>query len=370
MADPVSPKKAERFHDMDLARAIILLTGVFFHAAFLYSMQEDWYATSSFKWHPFDLQIAFMRMFRMEALFIVSGFFSAMLVSRSGSKGFVINRFIRMGVPLAVCGLAFNSGMIFLSDESSQAGWTWLGYIASGRWQAHLWNVGNLLGYESIIFSILWMFPRLHASLSDSKWVTWSAIPAYLAIGVVAYAIWQVAPSVPVVPILIHPEQFAMYANAYLLGYVIHQNAALRESLFRPVPMLLAVVGLFLLRRWIGNQDGLVEALGVWIKPIDLAQHLARALLLFGFVRTFQTDNIWVKRISLASYTIYIVHMPLQIALFRLIDPVLPNLFGYFAVSSVSLGLSWWFHVSVVERWKWAGFLVNGKVYTPRTRSF
>ncbi|MCB9495440.1 MAG: acyltransferase family protein [Fibrobacteria bacterium] len=303
---------------------MILLTGVFFHAAFIYSPAEtDWFVRSAFQNSVFDTGIAFIRNFRMEALFIVSGFFSALLVSRSGSRGFMVNRAIRMGVPLLFCGIIFNGIMVYFSDDPSRPTWNFRDYVMEGQWQAHLWNVGNLLGYEVVIFSCLRLLPRIHRWIADSAWVAWLALPGYVLVTLAATRVWGRSPDLPFIGIVLHTQLMADYLAPYLLGYVLHQNAGLRRIVFR-WPWSVSALGSLLGIRWTMSQFGAWDSIPhIGHESFDILQRLVFSLILFGLFTRFQTGNPWVKRISIASYSIYLLHLPLQILLFRALDPYL-----------------------------------------------
>jgi len=366
---PASPTSNERIYYMDLARSLILLTGVFFHAALLYQDEDNqmhlhWFTPvlSSF--------LSFIRSYRMEVLFVVSGFFSAVLVSRRGTGGFFRNRLVRMGVPLLFCGILFNP-FPYLFLPSPSIPWLHLGFFVSGEWMNHLWNVANLLVYEATMFSLLTISPKFHPWLARIRIGAPLALLVYMVVWIAANWIWEWLPSFPGANALVFAGALPLYAPAYLLGYAVHQNKRLRESLFDWRIMLPTMVGFFLLEHALSHRiETLANDGSRWVAYFNVLKHILRGCLLFSLVRAFETRNVWVRRIAIASYTIYILHLPLQMLLLEWIPPLRHGYPAFFLLSLVPILVVWTFHVQVVERWNWAGFLFNGKIYDNKTRSF
>ncbi|HOX52276.1 MAG TPA: acyltransferase family protein [Fibrobacteria bacterium] len=358
---------SERIYYMDLARCVILLTGVFFHAAFVFS-NPQWMVVSPWRSEILDAFVQFVRGFRMETLFLVSGFFSAVLVTNRGSKGFFLNRMVRMGVPLVFCGLLFNGMAVMLQDKPIIP-WRDAEYFISGTWMLHLWNMANLMVYEAAIFSTLWLVPSLHRKLAEMRIRIPVALFLYLIAVVGLYWIWYRLPSFRGSEMLFQPIALATFAPAYLLGYTVHQNKALREGLFDLRLSIPLAFGLFTLVHAVGHfLPQYAES-----RPLRMLinlEHISWTLLLFSVVRRFETRHIWVRRIAISSYTIYILHLPLQIALYRYLPAVREGWGAFLFLSIVPIVVVWIFHVQVVERWGWAGFLFNGKIYNDKTRSF
>lgn len=347
---------------MDLARCVILVTGVVFHAAHIFA-NTGWMIAS--EWHSAYLSgfVGFVRGFRMEALFLVSGFFSAVLVTRRGSKGFVANRMVRMGVPLLVCGLVANPFISLFADDRFRQ-WTWAEHILSGGWMYHAWNVGALLVFEALMFASLWFLPGIHGWLSKTRLPALAVLVAYMAIltgiGFLSSRWGGLLPGM-----VVFDTGVFVYWPAYLLGYAIHQNVKLRDTLFdwrfAWGMVLLSVAAQLVLARFfpqVGAQRG------------ERLIHLLWAFALFSTVKVFQTRSLWVRRLSIASYTIYLLHLPLQFALYRAFPALHSGYWAWVVLWLVPIALLWTFHVQVVERWKWAGFLFNGKIYDEKTRSF
>ena len=99
---PSSPFSTERFHGLDAARAIALFIGIFHHGieSFISYAKWDWITGDSQSSLLLDILFYASHVFRMQAFFLMAGFFAHLLFSRKGYWGFVTNRTKRLVLPL------------------------------------------------------------------------------------------------------------------------------------------------------------------------------------------------------------------------------------------------------------------------------
>ncbi len=87
----------ERLHGLDLLRAGALLLGVVLHAAMPYVLPPGLWAIGTTTPVPFLGWLAYtLHSFRMEAFFLLAGFFGALVVARRGVVSYVADRFRRI----------------------------------------------------------------------------------------------------------------------------------------------------------------------------------------------------------------------------------------------------------------------------------
>lgn len=91
----------ERLHGLDAARAIALIIGIFHHGieSFISYAKWDWITQDSQSSLLLDILFYVSHVFRMQAFFLMSGFFAHLLFSRKGFLGFLINRTKRLLLP-------------------------------------------------------------------------------------------------------------------------------------------------------------------------------------------------------------------------------------------------------------------------------
>src|SRR5262245_33167878 len=88
-----------RRSDLDALRAVAMLLGIVLHAALSF-FPSFWVVTDSRQDSDFGIVVSAIHGFRMPLFFVMSGFFSAMLLYRRGRGSLVKHRFKRVFLPL------------------------------------------------------------------------------------------------------------------------------------------------------------------------------------------------------------------------------------------------------------------------------
>ena len=97
-----------RYHSLDALRAWMMLLGLVFHIAWLFQPEFFWNTRSDPQGHVgFQYFFGWVHVFRMQAFFVIAGFFAHLLVVRRGVVSFLKNRFWRVLLP-------FVAGMVVL----------------------------------------------------------------------------------------------------------------------------------------------------------------------------------------------------------------------------------------------------------------
>lgn len=93
--------EGSRYHGLDFVRAMMMSLGVVLHTALVF-MPEGWIYIDPdvVSWSP--LVIWAIHVFRMSAFFVMAGFFGAMLLERRGTATFLGHRFDRIVIPLVI----------------------------------------------------------------------------------------------------------------------------------------------------------------------------------------------------------------------------------------------------------------------------
>ena len=102
----MTANSTERLHALDAVRGFALLLGVAFHAtlSFLPSPQHVplWIVMDSSRSLALAVLFHVLHTFRMTVFFLIAGFFAHMSLHKRGTKGFVLERLKRIGIPLVV----------------------------------------------------------------------------------------------------------------------------------------------------------------------------------------------------------------------------------------------------------------------------
>ena len=121
---------SERLHALDLVRAAALLLGIVFHAALPFMVDyELWLTLDQVRSEPITWLAFTLHTFRMTTFFLLAGYFGRLLLIRRGTRGFVRDRGKRILAPLLIfwlpvmilyvlaLALAASRGAIPVTDE-------------------------------------------------------------------------------------------------------------------------------------------------------------------------------------------------------------------------------------------------------------
>lgn len=372
-------QSGDRIHAMDNLRALAMLAGVVFHAALAYSplMHAVWPAADAGRSIFVDVFAWFTHMFRMPLFFVVAGYFAALLVVRRGIGGMFRNRCMRVLLPL----LVFLPLVLFSMDwltvnaaatvtHPSPALALIRGYVEEHGalptmpgW-AHLW----FLFYLMLFTVLVWVVSALGLGRMGKKianlhpaWLA-ASVPVLLVPALASAGIPWPAPEF-VIPALWALAFFGIY---FALGYRLFHHVDMLDRL-RPLSSVLLIGAVIAYALLFWSTDGFVMA-----RPAS-PRHVLHALLeaCAGFWMTLWCllaarqwlagKNATMRWLADASYWVYLVHLPLLLAIqYRLLD-VQCHWSAKFAIATSStLALSFTSYQLLV-RYTLLGRLLNGK---------
>lgn len=103
-----SSQTSKRYHDLDAFRAWAVLLGIVLHVAWLMLPYRLATPIVDGDNHPTAAWLfTFIHFFRMQAFFLVAGFFANLVYTKRGLWSFTKNRVLRIGVPLVVGAVLF-----------------------------------------------------------------------------------------------------------------------------------------------------------------------------------------------------------------------------------------------------------------------
>ena len=118
VATVTKPASMERYHALDCTRAAAMLLGVFYHAIQFGGMAAGSFGPRSGRSSMLFLE--WLHSFRMPLFFLISGFFSAMMLEKYGIWHYLIRRWKRIGLPFVLA--MFTVVPLFLSTRSMGPG--------------------------------------------------------------------------------------------------------------------------------------------------------------------------------------------------------------------------------------------------------
>jgi glucan biosynthesis protein C len=277
--------------------------GIVIHTADVYTANPRWVINDPHGSPFFDELISVLCGFRMQAFFIIAGFFSRLLLERKGPGPFLRVRGMRLAVPLISATLVLTtvqglllagSGFLPLAD-----------YYASGQWVSYLWFLMNLLVYTALAAAA---WPWLRRIRPERLPLLGGAVVLALPLtGMAARALARVGPShllpghVLELSSLLHYLAFFAFGFAYMPG---KDPARLRR-------LAGAAVVLFV----IGRAGKMVPGGRVMNLYCDLALQWATSLLCLYLGRLLlNRESRLTARLSEASYSVYLFQQPFVIA--------------------------------------------------------
>jgi glucans biosynthesis protein C len=338
----------ERFHHLDAVRGFALLLGVLFHAAESFGPGNTYWAIVDCSSTQVLEDVRFAcHAFRLELFYLIAGFFARLLLVRRGPAGFVTNRFLRIFVPLVVGWVLLYPILVFV--------WTW-GAAVSGRLEAagvppevrnlplwkltlgffltgefirrfdltHLWFLHQLLVLYLIALALKWVAGVIDRSGKQMIWVdrffarvvrSSGALPA-LALPSIPMLLlmnsWGV--DTPKESLMPHLPTTLLFGYFFFLGWLCHRQPVLLEALARRWASHMAC-GLL---AWISF--GVVQTQVQWTRlPWTCLYGVMMWGLVLGFLGLFtrfcQRASAWTRYLADSSYWVYVVHLPLVVAL-------------------------------------------------------
>jgi glucan biosynthesis protein C len=364
--------RKERLHYLDAFRAFCMLYGVFLHAPVIVGDPTGgWVETGS-------------SYFRMPGFFIISGFFSAMVLQRMMDFSlFLRQRLILLMVPfLTVLILANPLTLILLAQHYGYEPPLGVAAFFSAKmgpggiwvWHLHLWFLISLAVYTLCLplacGLVVWLRPVL------TRIETW---PAFAAIGTLALATGVACVAGRAAASILDQTLLRGMSGAYIfiatlrfapffvLGVVFFRQRALLKTFSAGGPILWGV-GLALLVTT-DHIFGAVESTAAQIVVV-LVKSTVTVIFVSALFRIFKAlfskGNPVVRFLVDASFTLYLLHFFFVTAFGILILPLMGPLgFGtwaaYILVVLATIGTSLALHGMVIARSGTLRFLFNGK---------
>ena len=153
-----------------------MILGVFLHGSYLYAAGKPWIvkdddASTLLLW----LNEA-IHFFRIPCFFILSGFFTQMLIERKGKLAFIRMRMRRLALPLVSTALLLNPLQAYFIHGFETRDWKAGAFVASGafvdfwwngEWIGHLWFLVYVLAYSIAAAAFWFAWRRLGVRSGD-----------------------------------------------------------------------------------------------------------------------------------------------------------------------------------------------------------
>ena len=389
MAEIMERDPTVRWHDLDAVRGLALLLGVALHASMSFITPQIWVIKDASSAPGLGVLFFGIHMFRMTTFFVMAGFFAHMLMEKRGLGGFIRNRLVRVGVPLAafwpIVFASIVTVMILAYAPAPGAapaaptpppGLTPQTFPLTHLWflYALLWlyagaivlklvtdvvRVGGVLGRmmdkvvgvltRSDLISAVLILPAFVALYLSPAWMMWFGIPT------------------PDTGVVINAPALAGFATAFGFGWFLHRTPQLLGHLAKRwwVYLPAALIGTAICLNNLGISPVFTPVKGA-DHPLYLAVYLLTGWswtlgLIGGAHALLKRENPVLRYLSDASYWIYIIHIPvlmgLQLAV-RNFDGPAELKFAGVLLATVMIGLVTY---QIMVRYTFIGAILNGR---------
>lgn len=379
----MQPGKSDYEHYWDPLRALLMLLGIPYHASLLYSHALPWdikdFGTSTL----LSALGAALVTFRMPAFFLVAGYFSIMVIGKKGKTPWLRQRFLRLGVPFIVAVLLLGPSQLFLLQLASVA----KGDIPadrllenlpgllrpSERWIMHLWFLPALIVYSVLLAGILFLAERPPlAYIRD--W--FSSLrqrqkPLFFAALCILPVVWELliygsgllAAKGGSGLFLLYErasDPYARYLPFFLVGALLHRDRSLFHR-FRQTGLLTGVIAVAAVATAVTLRLQHPFSNSALLVLMSAIAAVATSRLLIDLAcRYFDRPHRLARRMTDASFTIYLFHHPLIYAfgtLFILI--ALPPVLEFAVIVAATTAAAYMLH-QAIRLSPLALFLLNG----------
>lgn len=380
----------ERLHSLDAIRAAALLLGIVLHACLSFVPgvpPELWPIGDAQKSPAMGLTVFVIHIFRMSVFFLLAGLLSRALLQRLGLNAFCRNRAARILAPLAlgwvVC-FALIIAVIFWALAKANGG-TMPKALPKAMLDAgpnfmHLWFLYLLLWLHAI--ALLARHALLAVGLKDRLTAladTWLGktishpVGSLLLAAPVANALfmipnWGGGMGVPTPGYTLLPPAIPLliYAYVFALGWLLDRQRHLLDALARRwlLHFVLGLAGSVVCLHILGQQ-----APALIIQKHKLLYAIAYAIALVSWMLAFVGAGVQylnqqssaIRYLADASYWMYIMHLPLVMALQTALMQVdLHWAVKFLAINIVSCAvLLASYQIGV--RSSWIGLMLSGK---------
>lgn len=388
-ADASPTRAPARLHHLDAVRAGALLLGIVLHSLLPFEPGGMWLFTDAQQAGWTSGVVFVIHLFRMVLFMMLAGYFARMVLHRRGAAAFLRDRTQRILLPLVVFGpimlvaiISTVVGGVALellpepdAQSAEQSGGNAPGLLALLN-PAHLWFLLVLM--EAIVVTVALRTVLLRV-LGTARAAAWSerigtalAGPAGVLIAAVPYAagilVQGVAMHGILQPTTVLPElaPTVAYVGAFLVGWFLHaRTRGISHAASRWVWLLPAAAALTV-AAFLTGWSALEGDAGMLVLVLAAAvQGLAAWAWVFALVGLAQKllagESRLVRYLADSSYWVYILHLPLLMALGIALAPsALPipvKLLMTWTVTMAILVASY----DLIVRPTWIGAWLNGR---------
>jgi surface polysaccharide O-acyltransferase-like enzyme len=365
MTEQVSAKPQTRLFHLDNLRVFLTLLVIFHHAAIAYGGAGDWPIKDPAVDDVSPIFLVFFnavnQAYFMSAFFLLAGYFTPRSLERKGAKQFLIDRLIRLGIPIlvytTVLQLILDFMILRFVRHSTMSTWTIIKSNALSYEPGHLWFLQALLlfAFIYVLFRVLVDRRRSNESLQFYRDTFPPDAILFLWIGILTALTFAVRLVFPVGMwfLRVQPGHFVHYTFCFYVGVLAYRGdwfnrlskaQARRWGIMSLVAILLffpigifggALEGEANMAKFAGGLHWQAFAVAAWESFLMIG---IIVFLLYFFRERLNRAGPMAKSMAVNVYTVYIIHQLILIALNILMLSInIPTILKFFIVSLVAV---------------------------------
>jgi peptidoglycan/LPS O-acetylase OafA/YrhL len=430
MTTPAPESANKRYNDLDALRAFAMLLGVVLHAliSFMPGEGAGWTSQDRFTHEGYAIALHVIHGFRMPLFFLVSGFFTAMMLKNRGLNGLIKHRAQRILLPMivflgilypliiiaSIAGAVSNAAIAdeansnvptaTMASESAPSNvdaigefnkrdygpilyalpdWALIGLLilSFAPWFHHLWFLYYLVWLVAIFAVVTLLAQKLKIKMEPNRVVSsplrflWlvplTFIPQFFM--ATTFGADTAGGFVPWPPKLLYYAIFFGYGALCFSCPDYEKRVGKRWILC----LVLAVPTCFVGLHYFGIRTEIFHAgfeenwNAIMVNNVFCALFTVTYtwLAIFGLIGVFRTvfagENKTVRFVSDSSYWLYLMHLPLVMLLQAIAGPLFIPSFIKFTGICIVTSIVLLFMYRYMVRYTWIGTMLNGKKRKP-----
>lgn len=352
-----------RYYGLDFARSVLMLLGIVYHSSLIFADNSQWHVNHPEQSVFFNLLTDFIHYFRMDAFYIIAGFFFVLVIEKYGNKATLIERTIKLAVPMLVIGLTLNAYLSSVHPEFHPTGS--FNYFLNGQWVHHLWFIGNLIVYYFIAIWFVDYFKTGSGSAHSVKKIAFIAI-------VVAPCLWIALTWIGVRSethrfVFVSVRVFLCYFAYFVLGMYLWQQRKQYFDLMTPKNAIILSLAALVLTSVLQTVDLKAISWTLYLVVSGLNGGILAIAMIMWLNYIGSQPSRLVSKLTASSYTVYLLHEPLIVFVYvSLIAAIELNLFvSFMLLCSCVFLITAFAHFVLIDNNKVLQFLFNGKLPKP-----
>jgi glucan biosynthesis protein C len=374
-----------RYHYMDSMRSVLMVLGIVFHAAIIFSPKYPWYINDPCPTVYFYALTWFIHVFRMPTFFVISGFFAHFLLKRYRIIQFLNFRARRVFVPMLSAAVILITPQIYMLRRYRDGRWpslsgflfddlprVWLKEVGA----SHLWFLVTLIVY-SVIAAVAFKFlggTGLVRRLAFGSRISSPTIKTMLLLATLALYDPIVGVAMQFLPktldggilFCLDTRKTIDYAPFFAFGVLLYENAALERCFLKLNPghfLMFAGAALIYMRKFMFGQimSHAVDS-GFELYDHSIVSWVLVVFCFNFFMRFCNREHPFARYMSDASYSIYLFHHIFIIAFGMAVIPMrLPSGVKFLMIVTATTAITMAIHHFLILRFNVLRLLFNGK---------